>query len=480
PDEGDDGEGFEGSDRVVGSPRLFERLEEDPENQVDVRAMIRARLLDVYVGDWDRHPDQWRWAGFEEEGVTFFSPVPRDRDWAFSRIDGVVGLAAGAASPHYVGFKTDFPNAFRATWAGRALDRRLLVGATREDWRAVATELQDRFTDRVIEDAVGRLPASYLEIAGPWLETGLKRRRDRLVRMADDIYLLLAGWVDVHATDEEDLAIATWLPGDSVRLEVYELRRNEPRDEPYYERRFSAAETREVRVYLHGDDDRVEVRGQGPGSVRLRFVGGGGDDTFNNLTEGAGGRVHFYDRRGDNVFDVGPGATVDEIRFEEPFDPSTTTHQAPFRDWGRDWLPIGLLSFDADVGLFLGVGAQRIGYGFRHYPYHTRLALSGGVGSKAGRFRTNLQYEFPLGRRGVRAEAHVFVSGAEGARFYGLGNETPADRDRDFFRADRREILLEVPVAVRVGGAFTAWGTPIFQHYRPFEEGETLVSELQP
>jgi hypothetical protein len=481
PDEGsDDDEGFAGSDRVVGSPRFLERLEESADNQVDIRAMIRARLLDVYVGDWDRHPDQWRWAGFEEDGVTFFSPVPRDRDWAFSRIDGVVGFAAGAASPHYVGFKTDFPNAFKATWAGRALDRRLLVGASREAWKEVAIDLQDRFTDRVIEDAVGSLPDSYIEVAGPWLETGLKRRRDRLVRMADEIYLLLAGWVDVHATDEEDLAVATWLPGDSVRLQLYELRRNEPREAPYYERAFSAEDTKEIRVYLHGDDDRAEVRGRGPADVELRFIGGGGDDSFRNLTAGAGGRVHFYDRRGDNAFETGPGATVDETRFDEPFDPSTTTHQAPFRDWGRDWLPVGLLSFDADVGLFLGLGAQRIGYGFRHFPYHTRLAASGGIGSKAGRFRTDVQYEFPIGRREARAEAHAFISGAEGARFYGFGNESSAEGDRDFFRADRREILLEIPVSVPLYGSFVAWGTPIFRHFRPFEEGETLVAEVQP
>ena len=82
PDEGPDGEpGFAGSTRVIASDRLFERLEEDSENRVDAPAFLRARLMDVFVGDWDRHPDQWRWAGFEREGTEYFQPIRRFTDF---------------------------------------------------------------------------------------------------------------------------------------------------------------------------------------------------------------------------------------------------------------------------------------------------------------------------------------------------------------------------------------------------------------
>ncbi|NNM34676.1 MAG: hypothetical protein HKO53_16470, partial [Gemmatimonadetes bacterium] len=78
PDEGPDGEpGFAGSTRIVGSPRLLERLEESPLEQVDAQAYLRARLLDVFVGDWDRHPDQWRWASFERGDTVSWYPIPR-------------------------------------------------------------------------------------------------------------------------------------------------------------------------------------------------------------------------------------------------------------------------------------------------------------------------------------------------------------------------------------------------------------------
>ncbi len=105
PDEGPDGEpGFAGSTRVISSERLFERLEEGPDNRVAAEDFLRARLMDMFVGDWDRHPDQWRWAGFEDGDHLVFRPVPRDRDWALARLDGFIlrwfrSIAPGVA-PH--------------------------------------------------------------------------------------------------------------------------------------------------------------------------------------------------------------------------------------------------------------------------------------------------------------------------------------------------------------------------------------------
>ncbi len=65
PDEGRDGEpGFAGASRITGSERFLERLEDEQDNRVNSEGYLRARLMDLFVGDWDRHPDQWRWAAF--------------------------------------------------------------------------------------------------------------------------------------------------------------------------------------------------------------------------------------------------------------------------------------------------------------------------------------------------------------------------------------------------------------------------------
>jgi hypothetical protein len=52
---------FGRSKNVVGSPKLFEELQQDNDHFVDERAYARARLFDMLIGDWDRHDDQFRW-----------------------------------------------------------------------------------------------------------------------------------------------------------------------------------------------------------------------------------------------------------------------------------------------------------------------------------------------------------------------------------------------------------------------------------
>jgi hypothetical protein len=73
---------------------VIELIAESHQYKVDQRSVLRARLLDIWLGDWDRHDDQWRWASFEENGVTVFRPIPRDRDQVFFKNDGVLDYLA--------------------------------------------------------------------------------------------------------------------------------------------------------------------------------------------------------------------------------------------------------------------------------------------------------------------------------------------------------------------------------------------------
>src|SRR3989442_10968654 len=77
--------GFEGAEKIASTQKLWERLTRDSRERVDSRAFLAARLLDVFVGDWDRHPDQWRWGRVDQGDLPVWRPIPRDRDQAFSR-----------------------------------------------------------------------------------------------------------------------------------------------------------------------------------------------------------------------------------------------------------------------------------------------------------------------------------------------------------------------------------------------------------
>ena len=89
--------------------KVVNKLLEDSKNHVNQEAVLRARLLDMMIGDWDRYFDQWRF-GVSDTGVgKLYFPIPRDRDNAFFYSDGlfVRGLSI-AALPYLQGLENTF------------------------------------------------------------------------------------------------------------------------------------------------------------------------------------------------------------------------------------------------------------------------------------------------------------------------------------------------------------------------------------
>src|SRR5437899_3756322 len=265
--------GFAGAVELAGTKKLFEHLENSSRHRIDSRAFLAARLMDVLIGDWDRHQDQWRWARFDSAGVHWWRPIPRDRDQAFARLDGVLVWLTGFYWPQLIGFGDDYPSIWRLPFAGSVPDRRLLVDLERPVWDSVAKVLQARLPDSVIEAAVRRLPPAYYAKNGAALSRALRRRRGHLLQITDRYYALLAGVVEIHATDEADVAEVERLAGGRVTVRLSPR----PGGEPYYRRRFDRRETEEVRLFLHGGDDRLVVRGSDGSGPLVRVVAGGGD-----------------------------------------------------------------------------------------------------------------------------------------------------------------------------------------------------------
>ncbi len=394
------------------------------------------------MGDWDRHPDQWRWAGFAEGENLVFRPVPRDRDWALGRIDGILPWMASFAFPHYVGFDDEYPSALSASWAGRALDRQLLAGLEKADWDTVVASLLSRLDDAAIERAVHALPPPYFDQIGANLIAALKQRRNRLPAMAEEYYRVLAGWTDIEMTDLAETAALERIDGRTLRVRI----RATQSGAVTFARMFHADDTHEVRVFLRGGADRAVASGANAGDIVIRIVGGGGDDVLIDQTGGAG--VFLYDDRGENTIESGPGTRFDDLEWVQPIDSSAIVHMADARDWGSRWIPVPSIASEPDLGLYVGFGAIRWGYGFREYPWRTRLAFNVGIGTTTGRPRFDLTYEFHL-TRDVNGRIETSGSGVERTRFYGFGNETREDRDDTFYHADRSEFIASAVAVVK-------------------------------
>ena len=427
------------ADEIAGSADFFEALYGGAADRLAVDEYLRARLLDLVFGDWDRHGDQYRWARFDSAGLRVWRPVPRDRDYVFVDYDGWLIDLVRSRAPNAVRFVPEYRGQLRGLiQSAEPLDRRFLPALPRETWEAVARDLAARLSDAAIDRAVRRLPPEYYALEADDLARTLRMRRDRLAQAAMALYDLYAREPEVHAKDVDDRAEVERLPDGSVEVRLWA-----PGVEggPYFARRFAAAETREVRLYLNGGNDRARVYGAGPETVVVRVVGGAGDDTLTDETR-SGRRTAFYDDDGDDRFSPRPGTTVDRGEWEEAvYDPEEPGPRP--RDWGRvsAWTS-PTVGWHGQAGPFVGVGPTRTRWGFRRFPYARTEALRVLYAPLHSRFGLEYTGDFRYVGSQDRLTVVARASAMEGTAFYGYGNDTP-DRDHGDVIVWERQLLAE-------------------------------------
>lgn len=326
----DGGPGFGESTKIVSTLKLFENLDKNSDDMVNAPSLLAARLLDILVGDWDRHIDQWRWARFEEGRRDVWYPVPRDRDQAFARLDGIVPSLGATAITQVEGFGESFPKIEDLTFSGRYLDRRFLVHLDRNTWDSVTTSVIARLTDDVLERAIDRVPQGMKQTTH-WILSGLKSRREKLRQASREYYLSLADFVDIRLSDKAEYISVSRMDDDSTEVVAYKRDKKSGGSEgaPVFRRTFHRDETTEIRLYLLGGDDKAVVTGTVRSGITVRIIGGEGDDElvdesyvkgslfgFVPLITTAARATFFYDDTGNNTIIAGSGTVVDTDRFE--------------------------------------------------------------------------------------------------------------------------------------------------------------------
>ncbi len=432
-DANDEEMSFAGAKDIVGTDDLFKKVDKHPEVRVDSREFLLARLTDVFLGDWDRHRDQWRWALLDDQDGEHWHPIPRDRDQAFVKFDGLLLGLVRSRVPQLVKFGPNFPPIEAATWNGRDLDRRFLTELRRAQWDSIARVLQGRITDQAIDRAVGQLPREFQPLNAAPLRAALRTRRDGIVAMAGRYYRMLAKQVDVFASDQADVAVIT--RSDSG-LDVT-VARKEHQDRPYYRRHFVPGETSDVRVYLQGGPDSAIVSGDGSNRITARVIGGGGADRF---AKTGNSPATFYDSRGENL---SSGASIN-TRPYQAIDDTTSKTALPHRDWGRNTFVYPIASYGADAGFQAGFGTRIFHWGFRKKPYASQLhfTVRGATGGGTGKVTFDGRFQMENSRNYWEVAGHA--SGVESLRWYGFGNESPFDatKPKEFYRATEHEILV--------------------------------------
>ena len=445
PDEGEDGKpGFDGAEKVVGTYKLFYRLEQKRSERVDEKEYLKARLMDNYFGDWDRHTDQWRWAMYDLNDKKLWRPIPRDRDQVFPKYDGVFPSLGEMFVLQLNHFGADFPNPRNLTWNGRMLDRRYLSELSKEEWDSVTAFVQNRLTDEVIEDAVNRLPTEVKKIVGDELTFKLRSRRNQLISFSEDYYKLINDVVEVYCSDKNDFVEVKRLSNHETEVSYYrrDKKTGEKKKAAVYHKIFDNELTSEVRIFLMDGDDKAVVSGEVETSPLIRIIGGKGRDEFVDNSKVNGKLFSFfpipnsehatviYDSGNKTIFEVGPGTVVNKSKIPEPKD-DIDKYEPHYKNRYHEIEVNPVFNLSSDDGLTIGGGPTLLVYDYLMDPYEYWMTFTAAYSIKLN--SANLFYKL-ISKSWIRgAETNIEASFTQLhlVKYYGFGNETPYSKERE-------------------------------------------------
>ena len=273
---------------IISSEKAFAGAFASSAQRFDQPALLRARLLDAWLGDWDRHAGQWSWA-LDAPGPGGFAairPLPKDRDMVIYRLDdGVLGWLIGHVGiRHWVTFGPRYKNPVAQLSNGEYLDRRALNSLTRGQFQAAALDLQRRLPDSVLQRAVRRLPPAVQALEGARTLAAFRARREQLPALARTFYRDLARQPHIGGTNEAD-RFEIHRYADSTIIAVFSA--HSPT--AMYHRAFVPTETRLIQLEGLAGDDLFVVELHGPAArtqPAIRIFGGPGNDELRPASGG--------------------------------------------------------------------------------------------------------------------------------------------------------------------------------------------------
>jgi len=293
---------FGNSEKVIGTQKLYEKIFEDNDNSVDQKAFAQARLFDMFIGDWGRHADQWRWAGFKEDGKTIYKPIPRDRDQAYTKFDGFYPFIATniIGGVHLESFSNNIKNIFFFNKPGRKLDLQFANQLTEAEWVNAAIELQQALTDSIINLGMHQLPPQLYAINGAKLTAQLIERRNNLQDFAHRYYKYLARKIPIYGTDDKEFFDINRLSDSETVIKVYKIKKDgSVAVQPHYSRTIFKNETKDVHLFGLKDDDVFKISGNAGDGNKIRLIGITKSDSIIYNTKGRDDKTQVFKGKSD-------------------------------------------------------------------------------------------------------------------------------------------------------------------------------------
>ncbi len=470
---------FGKSKKIISTHDVIKKTKDDHHHKVDQEEVVRARLFDMLINDWDRHDDQWRWASFKHKGETTYRPIPRDRDQVYFVNEGFVMWLASRKwlMPKFQGFDYTIKNIEGLGFNARFFDRSFITEPELTSWLRIADDIKERLTDSIIHIAIKQFPPEVYDSIGTDIEAKLRSRRDLLPKYAEEYYRLLAKSVDVVGTDEREFFEVKRKDNGDTEVTVYPLKnKKDKKKKPVYHRLFRYNETKEIRLYGLNDDDIYKIDGSGSKGIKVRIVSGKGEDkiTDNSKVSGLSKKTVVYDRKGkNNTITKGKETKLKLSKSKNIYD--YDRYQFKY----NKTIPVVSGGYNIDDGIFIGGGVKIDRYNFRDSTIHK---VTGDLAFQTGAFSVNYEALFS----GFSKPFDLYInSGISFPRsvdnFYGFGNTTEKlTDDKDFYRVRYEYVHINSMLKHSFNKhLYTGFG-PLYQYFNVTDTAGRYIGELYP
>jgi len=423
--------GYEDSDNTL---KVQRKTAEDNDTRVDQKLVLRARLLDFVLGDWDRHEDNWRWVKVkdEEKDEKVYLPVPRDRDMVLYKSSGVFPWIVSHQwlQAKHQPFAAEIRAVDQWNINQRYFDRYFLNGLSEDDWEKEIKYVQDKFTPELLRKAMQVMPASIFAEGGEHTLQLMISRTRNLDKNAMDYYRFISKVVEVPASDKKEYFDVEHKKNGDIELTVYNIKKSGEKGRRLFHRHFNQQVTHEIRLYGMGGEDVFDVTGETKSPILVRLIGGDDNDHFQVSPELKGkANTYVYDRS-DEKNELPAVSTAARLRL------STDTAVNKYN--GKSFIydqfgPLFHVNYNIDQGIQAGVGLILEKQGFRRYPYASKQEFWVDYSTGRSSFILNYKGDF---KKIMGSNTNLMVNanlmGPNNlSNFFGLGNNSRFNNEDD-------------------------------------------------
>ena len=456
---------FGNSEKIMSTKDVIEKIIKSRKHRVDQQWLVRSRILDYMIKDWDRHEDQWRWARFDDDDGDgyMYRPIPRDRDQAFSKYDGFLNWVVWAVNPFMRQLQKYTPDTKNMKWQGwnaTFFDQTFLGELEWEDWEKEAKYIQENVTDEVIELAFSRIPDKAKDDEWKEILEFTKERRENLVDIARRAYVLKSKVVDILGTDKEDRFEIDRISDTQTRVKVFRLNKDGDKKGVVFERVFDHDITKEIHMYGMEDDDLFIISGDVDKSLTLRIIGGEGDDEIieESTVKSGSKKTLIYDSSEEKnklkLGTEGKDFTSRKVKLN-------TYDRRSFHYNPDYWLQLPVLSYNLDDGFIAGVDLSFVHNSFKKDPFGQRhnFTFDYSFGTQAINFNYIGEYLESVSEWDLLTQV-TLRRNRFAFNYFGFGNETVNvdPDDLDFNRVRQSKVYAGLHLRKRFSnddGSFT-------------------------